>query len=387
MSSVSYGEDNSACSFLSSTQESYRFSRTKKRKVNYYEMNLYNEDKKINTSLEKDIKAANKGDTYYAKLNLLLGIRYYNSDQKNKSYKYLDAAVSAKRLTLEDSIFAARMITARYIDEEKTDQALACSNSITKFDPEQKSYYLLSAHLLAGKKRWREASKKCTKGLKNNPDINENALVLCDVIYKNNKNYSGALSLVNQLLKIKVKDESYWVEKTFLLRALNRTDQALATLKEASILGYLTSEHTRKNLIYSEMNDGIPHEAYLDTIKYDYFKEDEKLSLLLKSKDFIKVIDLLKEKNKSLTKRQSLVLAELLFHQRRFKEASEVYQSLYKEGEDNDKLLYDLSRSYFYDKEPKKAIASFIKIKDQETYQVASWVSLIETTIDSPQEQ
>ncbi len=78
------------------------------------------------------------------------------------------------------------------------------------------------------------------------------------------------------------------------------------------------------------------------------------------------------------------MLAELLFHQRRFNEASLVYQSLYKEGEDNDKLLYDLSRSYFYDKEPKKAIASFIKIKDQETYQVASWVSLIETTIDSP---
>ena len=145
---------------------------------------------------------ASDNTSYKAKLYFLYSLRLKKTDEK-KSISYLEKAINTGKLSKSDKIFSAKVLLSKMLAERKYDSALFCSNLITKVSPEETDYYFISAQLLAGKRRWKEAKNKCIEALNRNKKFKQNFFKLCEVVYKKNKDYSNALMITQDFLKTK----------------------------------------------------------------------------------------------------------------------------------------------------------------------------------------
>ena len=367
------------CNFLSKKENYFPPRQLQASKLNWLQKNLYNNDENIDEQIKAMLDEASENTSYKAKLYFLYSMRIKKTDEK-KSFNYLEKAIDTNKLSKSDKIFSAKVLLSKMLAERKYDSALFCSNLISKVAPNETDYYFISAQLLAGKKRWKEAKNKCIDGFNRNKSFNENFFKLCEVVYKKNKDYSNALIITQELIIKDDKNENYWLEKSYLLKKLGKNLEAYTNLKLAYLKGILKKETSIKNMIYSELNIGLPFLAYEDMKSLDTFDEEIKISSLLKAKAYEKLIARLEEKKESLDSKQIKILSELYLYKRDYKNAAIILEKMLSMKIETDKTLYQLARVYYYLDQPKKALEYFKKSEKKENKMAQAWVNFITTT-------
>ena len=367
------------CNFLSKKENYFPPRQLQASKLNWLQKNLYNKDEKVEQQIKTLLDDASDNTSYKAKLYFLYSLRLKKTDEK-KSISYLEKAINTGKLSKSDKIFSAKVLLSKMLAERKYDSALFCSNLITKVSPEETDYYFISAQLLAGKRRWKEAKNKCIEALNRNKKFKQNFFKLCEVVYKKNKDYSNALMITQELLIKNEKNEDYWLEKSYLLKKLGKNLEAYTNLKLAYLKGILKKESSIKNMVYSELNIGLPFIAYEDMKSLDSFDEDIKISSLLRAKAYEKLIDRLEDNKEELNPKQLTILSELYLYKRNYKSAASILEKMLALNIESSKTLYQLGRVYYYLEEPKKALEYFEKASKEDNKMALAWVNFINTT-------
>ena len=348
-------------------------------KLNWIQKNLYDDKKNIESELEALIEQSAENTSYRAKLYFLYAMRLKHLNKK-EWFEYLKKANAPNKLSKSDKIFSAKLYLSRMLSNKEYQSALFCSNLISKYAPDEEAYYFISAQLLARQEDWDNAKDRCIEGLNRTKSFNVNYFKLCEVIYKNNADYTQALALVQEMISQREQNENYWLEKSYLLKQLDKYVEAYNNLKLAYLKCILKGKSSIKNMIYSELNIGLPYLAYEDMRSLDDFDEDIKIASLLRAKAYDKLIDRLEEKKSHLNAKQLQILADLLLYKRRYLGATKILEKLLQMGVEEDKQLYQLGRAYYYLGTPQKALSYFKKAKEKQNSMASAWLSFIRTT-------
>ena len=367
------------CNFLAQKENYIPPRKLQAQQLNWLQSNLYKDDKSIDKEFERLIADADENTSFKAKLDFLFGIRLQEQSPP-RAKTFLKNAASSNRLSSNDKLFIAKIFMKQMIGEKKLQSALFCSNLITKYHPDQTDYYFISAQIMAQKGNWTGAQKKCVDGLNRLKDPNENYLKMCEVVYKKNESYSAALAIMQTLIRKRPLNENYWLEKSYLLKKLDKPIAAFNNLKLAHIRGILKRKSSIKNLIYSELNAGLPLLAYQDMKALDEIGEEIKITSLLRAKSYDLLTDRLLAKRQSLDSKQLELLADILLYNRAYKEAVPIYTELVEKKVLVKKSLYQLGRLEYLLDHKKKALTYFRRADKAGNEMAKAWINFLNTT-------